>query len=81
MVAGYFAMQLAQLRRGVQLIDLSDLLADQILDMTADDLLIIFEPRGATASLVGLLAEARARGSQCQPVHAVSGRNICQQRG
>src|SRR6202044_3179098 len=40
-VAGYFAMQLAQLRRGVQLLDLSELLADQILDMTADDLLVV----------------------------------------
>jgi DNA-binding MurR/RpiR family transcriptional regulator len=63
-VAGYFAMQLAQLRRGVQLVQLGDLLADQILDMTADDLLIVFEPRRATASLVGLLAEARALGTQ-----------------
>ena len=63
-VAGYFAMQLAQLRRGVQLLDLSELLADQILDMTADDLLVVFEPRRATASLVGLLAEARSLGTQ-----------------
>jgi DNA-binding MurR/RpiR family transcriptional regulator len=63
-VAGYFAMQLAQLRRGVQLVQLGDLLADQILDMTADDLLIVFEPRRATASLVGLLAEARALGTR-----------------
>jgi len=63
-VAGYFAMQLAQLRRGVQLLDLSELLADQILDMTADDLLVVFEPRRATASLIGLLAEARSLGTQ-----------------
>jgi DNA-binding MurR/RpiR family transcriptional regulator len=63
-VAGYFAMQLAQLRRGVQLLDLSELLADQVLDMTADDLLVVFEPRRATASLVGLLAEARSLGTQ-----------------
>jgi DNA-binding MurR/RpiR family transcriptional regulator len=63
-VAGYFAMQLAQLRRGVQLLDLSELLADQIIDMTADDLLVVFEPRRATASLIGLLAEARSLGTQ-----------------
>jgi DNA-binding MurR/RpiR family transcriptional regulator len=63
-VADYFAMQLAQLRRGVQLLDLSELLADQIIDMTADDLLIVFEPRRATASLIGLLAEARSLGTQ-----------------
>lgn len=63
-VAGYFAMQLGQLRRGVRLLDLSELLADQILDMTADDLLIIFEPRRATATLIRLLAEARSLGAQ-----------------
>jgi DNA-binding MurR/RpiR family transcriptional regulator len=61
-VAAYFAMQLAQLRRGVQLLDLSVLLADQILDMNADDLLVIFEPRRATTSLIALLCEARALG-------------------
>ena len=63
-VAGYFAMQLAQLRRGVRLLNLSELLADQILDMTADDLLIIFEPRRATAALIQLLAEVRFLGAQ-----------------
>jgi DNA-binding MurR/RpiR family transcriptional regulator len=63
-VAGYFAMQLAQLRRGVRLLNLSELLADQILDMTADDLLIIFEPRRATAALIQLLAEVRSLGAQ-----------------
>ncbi len=61
-VAAYFAMQLEQLRRGVQLLDLSVLLADQILDMSADDLLVVFEPRRATTSLIALLAEARALG-------------------
>jgi DNA-binding MurR/RpiR family transcriptional regulator len=61
-VAAYFAMQLAQLRRGVQLLDLSVLLADQILDMGAEDLLIVFEPRRATTGLIALLAEARTLG-------------------
>jgi DNA-binding MurR/RpiR family transcriptional regulator len=63
-VSAYFAMQLAQLRRGVRLLDLSELLADQILDLCADDLLIIFEPRRATAALVRLLIEARSVGAQ-----------------
>jgi DNA-binding MurR/RpiR family transcriptional regulator len=63
-VAAYFAMQLAQLRRGVRLVDLSELLADEILDMTADDLLIVFEPRRATAPLVRLVGEARSLGVQ-----------------
>jgi DNA-binding MurR/RpiR family transcriptional regulator len=62
-VAGYFAMQLAQLRRGVRLLDLSDLLADELLDMTADDLLVIFEPRRATAALARLLVRARSLGT------------------
>lgn len=63
-VAAYFAMQLAQLRRGVKFVDLSELLADEILDMTADDLLIVFEPRRATATLVRLIGEARSLGVQ-----------------
>ncbi len=63
-VAAYFAMQLAQLRPGVRLLGLSDLLADGILDMTANDLLVIFEPRRATAALIRLLKEARSVGAQ-----------------
>jgi len=63
-VAAYFAMQLAQLRRGVRLVDLSELLADEIIDMTADDLVIVFEPRRATTPLVRLLSEARSLGAQ-----------------
>jgi DNA-binding MurR/RpiR family transcriptional regulator len=63
-VAGYFAMQLAQLRRGVTLLDLSVLLADQIIDMAPDDVLIVFEPRRATAALVQLVGEARSLGAQ-----------------
>jgi len=63
-VAGYFAMQLGQLRPGVRLLSLSELLADQILDLGAEDILIIFEPRRATAALVRLLVEARSVGAQ-----------------
>jgi DNA-binding MurR/RpiR family transcriptional regulator len=63
-VAGYFAMQLAQLRPGVRLLSLSDLLADGILDMTASDLLVVFEPRRATAALVRLVKEARSVGAR-----------------
>jgi DNA-binding MurR/RpiR family transcriptional regulator len=63
-VAAYFAMQLAQLRRGVRLLDLSDLLADDLLDMTAGDLLVVFEPRRATAALVKLVTRARMIGVQ-----------------
>ncbi|HTW05355.1 MAG TPA: MurR/RpiR family transcriptional regulator [Streptosporangiaceae bacterium] len=62
-VASYFAMQLAQLRRGVRLLSLSDLLADELLDMTGEDLLVIFEPRRATAMLVSLLTRARSVGA------------------
>lgn len=62
-VARYFAMQLAQLRRGVKAIDLSELLADQILDMAADDMLVVFEPRRATEALIQLVAEARSVGA------------------
>jgi DNA-binding MurR/RpiR family transcriptional regulator len=57
-------MQLAQLRRGVRLVSLSDLLADELLDMTGEDLLVIFEPRRATAMLVSLLTRARSAGAQ-----------------
>jgi DNA-binding MurR/RpiR family transcriptional regulator len=63
-VAAYFAMQLAQLRRGVRLLNLGDLLADELLDMTAQDLLVIFEPRRATAILVQLISLARSVGAQ-----------------
>jgi DNA-binding MurR/RpiR family transcriptional regulator len=63
-VAAYFAMQLAQLRQGVSLLNLSDALPDGLLDMSAKDLLVVFEPRRATAALVQLLAETRAVGAQ-----------------
>jgi DNA-binding MurR/RpiR family transcriptional regulator len=63
-VASYFAMQLAQLRPGVRLLSLSELLADNILDLTSVDLLVVFEPRRATAALVRLLEEARSLGTQ-----------------
>lgn len=62
-VARYFAMQLAQLRRGVRILELSEQLADQILDITADDMLVLFEPRRATAALIRLLTEARSAGA------------------
>ena len=63
-VAAYFAMQLAQVRQGVILLTLSDLTADEVLDMTAQDLVIAFEPRRATAALVRLLGAARSAGAQ-----------------
>jgi DNA-binding MurR/RpiR family transcriptional regulator len=63
-VAAYFAMQLAQIRPRVVLLGLSDLLADEVLDMTADDLVVIFEPRRATAALLRLLKEARSLGAE-----------------
>jgi DNA-binding MurR/RpiR family transcriptional regulator len=63
-VASYFAMQLAQLRPGVRLLSLSELLADNILDLTSAGLLVVFEPRRATAALVRLLEEARSLGTQ-----------------
>jgi DNA-binding MurR/RpiR family transcriptional regulator len=63
-VAAYFAMQLAQLRHGVRLLSLSDALPDDLLDMSAKDLLIVFEPRRATEVLVQLLAEARHIGAE-----------------
>lgn len=63
-VASYFAMQLTQLRHGVRLLDLSDALPDEVLDMSAKDLLIVFEPRRATEVLVRLLAEARDLGAE-----------------
>ena len=63
-VASYFAMQLAQLRPGVRLLSLSELLADNILDLTSVDLLVVFEPRRATAPLIRLLEEARSLGTQ-----------------
>lgn len=62
-VAAYFAMQLTQLRRDVKLLTLSDLLPDSVLDMSAKDLLVIFEPRRATAVLVRLLEQARNYGA------------------
>jgi DNA-binding MurR/RpiR family transcriptional regulator len=63
-VAAYFSMQLAQLRQGVRLLNLSDALPDDLLDMNAKDLLIVFEPRRATEVLVGLLTEARDLGAE-----------------
>ena len=61
-VAAYFAMQLAQLRPGVRLLDLSDLLADAIIDMNRHDLLVVFEPRRATTTLIQLLEHVRSQG-------------------
>ncbi|MCL2780232.1 MAG: MurR/RpiR family transcriptional regulator [Actinomycetia bacterium] len=61
-VAAYFAMQLRQVRSRVFLLELNDRTSDQVLDMTADDLLVIFEPRRATAALVRLITECRALG-------------------
>jgi len=60
-VAAYFAMQLAQLRTGVHLLDLSDLLTDSIIDMDRQDVLVVFEPRRATAALVRLVDYARSQ--------------------
>jgi DNA-binding MurR/RpiR family transcriptional regulator len=63
-LAAYFAIQLAQLRPGVRLLSLSDALPDDLLDMTAKDLLIVFEPRRATKVLVQLIVETRNLGAQ-----------------
>jgi DNA-binding MurR/RpiR family transcriptional regulator len=63
-VAAYFAMQLAQLRPGVILLDLSDLTADAVLDLGAEDLVVAFEPRRATVALVRLLEIARSAGAE-----------------
>jgi DNA-binding MurR/RpiR family transcriptional regulator len=63
-VAAYFSMQLAQLRHGVRLLNLNDALPDDLLDMSAKDLLIVFEPRRATEVLVRLLVEARDLGAE-----------------
>jgi DNA-binding MurR/RpiR family transcriptional regulator len=62
MVAAYFAMQLAQVRPGVQLLELSDRLPDSILDMDHGDILVLFEPRRATTTLIRLLEHARSLG-------------------
>lgn len=62
-VASYFAMQLAQLRPGIVLLSLGDGLADQVLDLSGDDLLILFEPRRATVGLMRLFEVARALGT------------------
>jgi DNA-binding MurR/RpiR family transcriptional regulator len=61
-VAAYFAMQLAQLRTGVHILDLSDLLTDTIIDMDRQDILVVFEPRRATAALIRLVDYARSQG-------------------
>jgi DNA-binding MurR/RpiR family transcriptional regulator len=62
MVAAYFALQLAQVRPGVQLLKLSELLPDSILDMSHKDVLVLFEPRRATTALIRLLEHARSLG-------------------
>lgn len=61
-VARYFALQLAQLRAGVVLLTLSDHLADELLDLSPHDLLVVFEPRRATRALVRVVREARSVG-------------------
>lgn len=60
-VARYFAMQLSQLRPNVVLLTIGDL-ADQVLDMNASDLLVLFEPRRATTTLMRLLNVAHSTG-------------------
>lgn len=57
-VADYFAMQLNQLRPDVVRLYLSDTLADQTMDLTDADILVVFEPRRATRALVGLVKNA-----------------------
>lgn len=61
-VASYFAMQLAQLRPNVVLLPVGDL-ADHVLDMGSADLLVLFEPRRATVTLMRLLAIAKEVGA------------------
>lgn len=60
-VAHYFAMQLSQLRSNVVLLTIGDL-ADQVLDMSAADILVLFEPRRATTTLMRLLDVAHSSG-------------------
>jgi DNA-binding MurR/RpiR family transcriptional regulator len=62
-VARYFAVQLNQVRGRVSLLTLADDLADQLLDLTSSDTLVVFEPRRATKALVHLVEQAQGNGS------------------
>jgi DNA-binding MurR/RpiR family transcriptional regulator len=62
-VARYFAVQLNQVRGRVSLVTLADDLADQLLDLTPSDTLVVFEPRRATKALVHLVDQAHSNGS------------------
>lgn len=58
-VAHYFAVQLNQVRRGVRRLALSDAVADELLDLTSADMLVVFEPRRATKPLIQVVEAAR----------------------
>jgi DNA-binding MurR/RpiR family transcriptional regulator len=60
-VARYFAVQLTQLRSGVQLLQMDDTLADQLLDLASGDVVVLFEPRRATRHAANLVKAARSR--------------------
>lgn len=62
-LAEYFAIQLNQIRRSVVLLRMDDALPDRILDMTPGDLLLVFEPRRATRSLVTLIDQFKEAGA------------------
>ena len=62
-VARYFAAQLNQLRPRVQMLSLNDALPDAIVDITDQDLLLVFEPRRATKQLANLVAAFRQAGA------------------
>jgi DNA-binding MurR/RpiR family transcriptional regulator len=62
-VARYFAVQLHQLRPRVQLLSMDETLADQLLDLAAGDVVVVFEPRRATKHTARLLEVVRSAGA------------------
>jgi DNA-binding MurR/RpiR family transcriptional regulator len=62
-VARYFTVQLSQLRPRVHLLRMDDTLADQLIDLVAGDVVMLFEPRRVTRHAVKLIQVAKSRGA------------------
>jgi DNA-binding MurR/RpiR family transcriptional regulator len=62
-VARYFTVQLSQLRPRVHLLRMDDTLADQLIDLVAGDVVMLFEPRRVTRHAVKLIKVAKSRGA------------------
>ena len=62
-VARYFTVQLSQLRPRVQLLRMDDTIADQLIDLSPGDVVVLFEPRRATKHAVKLIETVRSSGA------------------